>query len=312
MNSQPGSRPAFSLVEVLVVIAIIAILIALLLPAIQKVRAAAARLQCAANMKQLGVALHNYHDTHKVFPPAYGVGPAPFNAGPSGPAAMSPNEFTWVRHILPHFEQQSASYNYVLELLTCPSDQRGRAGFYNPIDLHGYTAYLAVPGYNLDGAAGPPGTGPGNEGVLFLNSRVAMSTIADGTSNTILVAERPPLLLGPNWGWGWWDSWAMEDATVGLKNYTILGFTGPTCPTPMYFSDPAVVAPITVTGDGFIGGNNSGSNKNCDALHPWSFHTGGANFLYGDGAVRFHNYSVGTRLPDMATRSGGESTQIVD
>jgi len=207
---------------------------------------------------------------------------------------MQPGQFTWIRHILPFIEQQSASYDNVINLLTCPTDPRGTTAFYSPVDMHGYTSYLSVSGHEIRG----------NDGIMFLDSKISASMVSDGTSNTLLVAERPPLLLGTNWGWGWWDSWDLGDVAIGLKTTSFLGMTS--CPSTMYFVDPAATAPIMVTTNGFTGGNGN----NCDANHPWSFHIGGANFLYGDGSVRYHSYAASLLLPAMATRSGGESTQI--
>jgi prepilin-type processing-associated H-X9-DG protein len=209
-----------------------------------------------------------------------------------------------MRHLLPWIEQTKVGYDAVMTLLMCPSDPRGKTAFFNPVDSHGYTSYLAVSGHEIY-----DNQKYGTTGVMYENSKVSAQTVTDGTSNTIAVAERPPLLLGSNWGWGWWESYDIGDVAIGLKvQFKTLGYTGTTasppgsCPTPVYFVDPETFGPIMVTGNGFKGG----MGFNCDGNHPWSFHGGGANFLYADGAVRFHSYSVSLILPDLATRSGGE------
>jgi prepilin-type N-terminal cleavage/methylation domain-containing protein/prepilin-type processing-associated H-X9-DG protein len=299
--SSHGLRKGFTLIELLVVIAIIAILIALLVPAVQKVREASLNSSCKNNMHQLGVALHAYHSDRKVLPPAYGPG-----VDDSSPAwgvaggvqiqggGLSKGYGTWIRHCLPYLEQATATADRALEVLACPADGHG-SYLFNRNDGHGYTCYLGVCGLNTYDSTGViVGNG--------VKSTVSLGTISDGTSNTLMVVERPPAMLGGNWGWGWWDSYDMGDVTLGLKVTSVLGDTS-CATTPQYFSPGTEIADMN--------GYGPQDPSMCHANHPWSFHTGGANFLFADGSVQFLMYSVGTLLPAMATRNGGEPTPNV-
>jgi len=294
-------RSAFTLIELLVVIAIIAILIALLVPAVQKVRESSARTQCQNNMKQLGIALHAFHDMYKVFPPSVGRGMAiTASTGPTVAVMMAaPDQTSWLRHILPYVEQENALWSNIFALFACPSDPRYFERFYNPVDEHGYTSYLATSGYNTYSTA-VAGGGFINDGVMYRDSRTAVNNIVDGSSNTLLVAERPHLMLGANWGWGWWESPDEGDVSIGLKNNDVLWpGTAPPCPTPNYFG-PAVYT-TSIALDRWIG-----TNSECDANHPWSLHQGGANFLFADGSVHFVSYRASLIMDQLVTRNGGE------
>ncbi len=200
---QSAGRPAFTLIELLVVIAIIAILIALLLPAVQQAREAARRTQCKNNLKQLGLAFHNYHDTHLTLPP---LGTAAANG-----SFMN----TWVAMILPFFEQ-SALYNVSdfnipswnptnpaavrlretkLTVMLCPSDlEVGLADFTDGTTVlsryarGNYVANTGLgPGQVLPG--GPNRWTPKPGAVFSVNSSTRMRDFLDGTSNTALVSE---------------------------------------------------------------------------------------------------------------------------
>ncbi|MCA9082064.1 MAG: DUF1559 domain-containing protein, partial [Planctomycetaceae bacterium] len=177
-------RKAFTAIELLVVIAIIAILIALLLPAIQQSREAARRGQCANNLMQLGLALHAYHHAHGTLPPGTTDRTGPVSSKPQG------YKLSWIVQLLPFideanaydrvdfsvgaFEQPDAELTaYALRMLSCPS---------NPTPPGG-TAY---PGCHHDSEAP---IDVDNNGVLFLNSRVRFMDITDGTRHTFLLGE---------------------------------------------------------------------------------------------------------------------------
>jgi prepilin-type N-terminal cleavage/methylation domain-containing protein/prepilin-type processing-associated H-X9-DG protein len=295
---EPASyaRRAFSLLELLVVMAIIGVLIALILPAVQKVRSTALKTECTNKLKQIGLALHHYHDNHRRFP-----------AGVSYQKGKDPYPLlSWHAKILPYIEQEPlwqltqqafqqdrnawdnpphVGLDTVVPLFSCSSDSRTEI----VEDARGYqvalTSYLGCEGLNLNT----------KDGVLYLDSRVRMTDIHDGTSNTIMVGERPP---GPDFWYGWWYTGYGQQAPTGSADM-ILGVreinVAPdltSCPPGPYSFGP-------------------GTLKNqCDALHFWSLHSGGANFLFADGSVHFLTYDADSVLPALATRAGGEAVAL--
>ncbi|MGL4554698.1 MAG: DUF1559 domain-containing protein [Gemmataceae bacterium] len=287
-------RRAFTLVELLVVIAIVATLLGLLLPAVQKVRSVAARLKCAANLRQLGVALHGYHGTHGRFPP-----------GASYQGGKDPFRFmSWGTRCLPYLEQESlyrasedawradpifyhnpphVAFTTVLPVFLCPADGRiHRLGLFRGRQA-AFTSYLGVEGVHQTSA----------DGVLYLDSSVRVAEVTDGTSNTLMLGERPPSHDG---GLGWW--YAGEGQSLDSSADTILGVRervgvrlGAGCESRAAYGPGQFANP-------------------CDAFHFWSPHPGGAHFVLADGSVRFVAYDAVSLMPALATRAGGESAAV--
>ncbi|EAQ77614.1 DUF1559 domain-containing protein [Blastopirellula marina] len=215
-------RSAFTLVELLVVIAIIGVLIALLLPAVQQAREAARRIQCANNLKQLGLAMHNYHDTFQSFP--YGQ----FNNQQLDDVTEQPNRATWFVATLP-FVEQSAIYDAikgsmgttpanewdetsrktVLSAFVCPSDPHG--GKVGTDGFQGnYLGNAGVEALSQEEAAISATDNTGMNGLFFVKSHIHFKDITDGTSNTLMFGEirqspQENCTIG-----NYWNGWGME------------------------------------------------------------------------------------------------------
>ena len=217
------NRNGFTLIELLVVIAIIAILVALLLPAVQQAREAARRSSCKNNLKQIGLALHNYHDTHNVFPPAAlairndGSPVAPSDASEPGRTSVS-GGWGWGVFILPFLEQpalydrlnpngnnfpalgdytsaQAVAGRTALSVYLCPSEASPDVHFATPLGGDGSgqgfarSSYVAVSGSG-NNADYRNVTAINTRGMMWYNSKVRMRDVTDGTSNTMMVTER--------------------------------------------------------------------------------------------------------------------------
>ena len=318
MSRLRGSRGArgFTLIELLVVITIIAILTALLLPAVQAAREAARRARCSNNLKQIGLALHGYHDAWQAFPPAY---LARTVSGPEfGPG------WAWGTLVLPYLEQRpvyDAANFYLgfgevsdpllglvengtvrrisLSTFLCPSAGGGEG----PIDLGPGSAHVAgAPGQYigsagwLDSSRSPlEGTG-----VLYPNSRVAIGDVSDGTSATLMIGERSRNLADAAWTGAFGShsapaplctkaGWPVGSC-VGLM-FLLMGRTGPS-------SD--VIS-------GSIPGGNTPNSSRAGADGFWSRHPDGCKFLLCDGSVRSLKATLAPQVfRALGSRAGGE------
>lgn len=298
MKPQNRKR-GFTLIELLVVIAIIAILIALLLPAVQQAREAARRTQCKNNLKQIGIALHSYHEIFNTMPPGWiGVNTAGLHdvSGGSG--------FGWATFILPQMDQGvlSKKFNFsrnildpanvawhraVLPAYRCPSDigdevwdinQDGTTTVLASVSSSNYVASWGTT--DLDGTCFPGGVPlPAgqrciSDGAFFHNSRVRFTDFKDGTSNTFLAGER-------------------RSDTALMWNATWLGAIPQ--------GEEAVARILGVT-------DHTPNHKSAHMEDFGSWHTGGVHMLFGDGKVKFisENIDEGT-YRGLATRHGNET-----
>jgi prepilin-type N-terminal cleavage/methylation domain-containing protein/prepilin-type processing-associated H-X9-DG protein len=296
----------FTLIEVLVVIAVISVLIALLLPAVQAAREAARRAQCLNNLKQIGLALHNYHDAIEAFPPGYVSVPGP-DGDNSGPG------WGWAAMILPQIEQVSVfnGINFPLPIES-PANQTVRltqiSTFICPSDSSFLPRFTVVDDSTSNTIPGAPicdvassdyvgcfGTGdvsdiPGRdfgEGLFFRKSGVRVASITDGTSNTIAVGEKSQNLARATW------TGAVSHAAVPI--------------TELQAEDglsPEGGGALVLSHTGELDGPNS---RPAHADQFWARHPGGVNFVYADGSVRFLKEKRPLPLfRALATRQGGE------
>ncbi len=339
-STQSKSRRGFTLIELLVVIAIIAVLIALLLPAVQQAREAARRTQCKNNLKQLGLALHNYHDVSLVFPP-----------GSRGGIAGVPicRAINWRTSVLPHLDQaplynrldfaassfcsdtgygaagpNTILYGTVVPAYVCPSSSFGAivlgdGGTGNPqcptcenysgsaMQMHHYAGIAgATPdpagSTNACYSGGSNGTICGN-GVLPTNEGNSLARLTDGSSNTIMVAEQSGSV-------GLVRAYISANYTGGWggARHTKTAATLAATADNVYYSVGVTTVkypPNYLASTGTPPGDADGPYRTNTILN--SYHTGGIQVLLADGTVRFisDNIDIGT-LRNLCVKADGQ------
>jgi prepilin-type processing-associated H-X9-DG protein len=221
---------------------------------------------------------------------------------------------SWQTYLLPFIEQQSlwdlsisafrtdpyfvnnpphVGLGKTIKLYACTSDpvahspQKAQGSL-----LVALTSYLGNAGLNYQS----------KDGMLFTDSLVGLHSVSDGTSNTIMVGERPP---PPDFRFGWWYAGAGQNGGGSCDM-----FLGASELNALHGLPDEVDYKACASGPySFAAGTSSNS---CDAFHFWSYHSGGANFLFGDGSTRFLAYTATSVLPDLATRAGGEVSIVTN
>ncbi len=313
MARRGGRRRGFTIIELLVVSVVAGILIALLIPAVQDAREASRKVSCSNKLRQLSLALHNYHATHLVLPPGSQVidflVPPGYSKG-----------FGWTIAVLPYLEETSLYSGFdfrfdcqihhrhltkrIVQGFVCPSDplSGGPTEWKHPAGPDsrwgryyeggwGTTNYLGISGVGgsyaatrftdcdrIAGTSGPPSI---HSGVFFGNSSIRFADVTDGLSNSALLVER-----GVVESWGKW------------------GGAGEISRCPYGNLDVSIPGVLGETGEG---GLRSPRRLASDRLFLWSWHDGGSQYALADGSIRFVSYSMDHKLQlALTTRASGE------
>ena len=307
MSSRPF-RAGFTLLELLVVLAIIGILIALLLPAVQRVREAANRVRCQNNLKQIGLALHMYHDDAGSFPAGYvwipmlgGTDPCP---NPPGDPTDTDPGWGWAALLLPYLEQDNVFRQIdlhvpardprydplrttVIRIFVCPSDWGAEvyemvSDLGQPMGQAATNSYAACYGSGRRIAKEPD---RGN-GLFFRNSRVRFADITDGSSNTLAIGERAALFTRTPW------VGAPCEGTIHITRGA---------PTTSTAVGDSPTQPLAQTGSHTL------NDRSVDPDNFFTPHPGAGQFLFADGSVRGVRIRIDPWVfQALSTRAGGE------
>lgn len=287
---------AFTIVELLVIIGIISILMAIILPAIMRVREAANKLACQSNMRQIALALHAFHTDYHRLPPL------PAKGGRDENIVLG-----WMALIMPYIEENTSYYEAVLACRLepdptrspphralskvikpyfCNTDGRLSTPLLHPSGvIASYTSYIGI------GGVLPSGARRGYFGLLGDTPGCNFAAATDGLTNTLMFGERPP---PDTLEAGWWypGIWISKKRRIGPNNTLLLGAM-----TEYASADGCSKISIFALGN---------LNDPCSRFQIWSLHPGGANFAYGDASVRFLSYSYESVLIALGSRHGGE------
>jgi prepilin-type N-terminal cleavage/methylation domain-containing protein/prepilin-type processing-associated H-X9-DG protein len=338
LRSTPGRR-GFTLIELLVVIAIIAVLIGLLLPAVQKVRAAAARVSCQNNLKQLGLAMHNYEGAVGHLPPAFRNNVPPAWTGLPGYffswsalAELSPYleqtnvynrmDLTQPIYVPPNFNISPANQfavQQVIKLFLCPADKGQPVSVAYGEPVIGPTNYAVCVGSGTTNGGPPFGSPLGSDGMFTAGTTFRITDVSDGSSNTAMMSESllgdgpenasgaipgDPQLVYAYTGFGVPLS---DGACAGAAQWNVSnrrGFTWASgemrCGSYNHYYAPNPPLYDCVT-------NDATTFTSMAFRAARSRHTGGVNVLFGDGSVHFVANGIDLGVwRGLATRSGGE------
>jgi prepilin-type N-terminal cleavage/methylation domain-containing protein/prepilin-type processing-associated H-X9-DG protein len=294
------SRNAFTLIELLVVIAIIAIMIGLLIPAVQKVRETAFRLACKNNLKQIGLALHNYLQRTDAFPLGYQTNVAADNSD-LGPG------WGWAAYLLDDLEQGNLKQRIrfdlqisnpanaavrvtVVPIYICPSEVQG--GTFTVVNSGGTPICDVARGsyVAMNGVLGVSSDAFDNNGAFLRNRAMRIADITDGLSNTIFVGERCSSMSNTTW-------------TGAVTNGVVPAVRYPLASDQLANAEAASALMLSHGSRDHLPNNPLVFDADATA----SYHTGGVNFLFGDGSVHPMTNSIsGTVFEALLTRAGGE------